>query len=1632
MGNIFDDINDVDSSLEVMTEAVYPESIQYMKTLNKQMYLPQGNPIGKGNLCFIYSYNLNDSIRVMTDKKNFNNKKHYKYYFYNMMYVGKLYNRNYRLRDFDIRKEYYQKVEDLTDLQTIINLNNIANNNRNMFYETFRYLEIFDNICAKLPIMKYIELYWSFMNKVYHTQIKGYNNRFVLVNLDLFTMDDKADLKENLKNPLYMIYYTTFRYPEYLKGVDIDFYFYTGKKILKINPTMCNKETYATLRAEMTRIMKGTVSDTKLDNIMNAGEISVKEVEADTVAKVTDVLAPVASGEMIQTTEELKKLAVKTTVEKDIDKKVKTKTKEEITDDKTEVNSEVVSKAVSDEIDKDREMIEKIYYQSKNSQPKKSEASTARDKLIRKEQENIAVGNMTIAEIKKIKSNDILVPERDVSRVVKSTNENIKKVRFANMDKEYNKKLMKKDIVNSFLALNDKSIPMFIIDVNVDDTSDELNYKETYTVTLEDTNRKRHVIKVDIPKFIDDKFVYIGGNKKVIKYQNYFFPVVKIAPNMVQIVTNYNKMTVERVENRSISSVERLKKIISKHEELKEFFTMGNVFSNNLNHLTTLEYDDLSKIISSFKYEKTNIMFDQSVAKSYMEEHGIHNEDERKIFIGIVNGENCFIDCDTQEDEKGRTITDIILDTLPDEFSASYAKTKTPKRLMYTRVKVMEQFVSVGMLLGFWCGLSNVLKSLKLEYRLEDKVPSHLEANEEFLKFEDCVMVYKDTIPTALIMNGFKLFDTTKYPLVSFDEKEPYIDYIKKIYGSAIIENALMNTYEFGVDPITLEICKNLNLPDNLLDLFVYAVNLLSDSQYIVDINQNLSRIRNNEIIPAILYERLAKNYVTYRNSNGRKKFSVPRDSVIKEILALKTVEDYSTLNPTLEMETLHSVSAKGFRGVNLDEAYTVPKRSYDPSMIGIISPGTPPDGNVGINKTLTLEPNITNLRGYTLDKHENMKELKDVNLFSPGELSIPLGATIDDPSRLGHAIKQSKHVIPVKSSAPVLISNGMEEVARFHLTSNFVINAEEDGEIVDYDEETKVMIARYKSGKCRAIDLSPKIVKNGGGGFFLSNILVPKYKVGDKFKRDDVLAYHKDFFKDDEFNNCRMVMGTLAKVAIMSTYNTYEDGTFITHKFAEDASTEMVFCKSAVIGKNSNVFYMVEKGQEVSVGDALIRFDTSYEDETINTLLANLGEKEKESILEGARNEIKCKYSGTIEDIKIYPTIDLEEMSPSLRKIVNRYYKGINKKKAFLEKYDEESKNSIVKCGILCDEVSHAIEPNKFGVIRGEHVEDSVLIEFYIKHAEPLEIGSKIANFTALKNTIGEIIPEGYEPYSDYRKDEEVSTFIASNSILNRMTPSILLTALGNKCIIELKRHLEELNFDREKMEKLIYRFFSAFDKTGKNTKKYKALFEPMSDTKFKQYFKKLFENENAYLILDIVDYERSIGIDDISDAAKVLGVPLYEYVYTPHLTMDKEQVICTKEPVPVGYINIKRTQQTVMKKNGISTEIADRSALTNQVSGKDKNGRESDMENTMLTIMGMHNTIKELNAPRADDGHMKQQMLRDIATNGYTRLADMEDLIENKTTLNTVDVYFLGMGIKTDLVTRGLMVNKTLKEEL
>ena len=72
--------------------------------------------------------------------------------------------------------------------------------------------------------------------------------------------------------------------------------------------------------------------------------------------------------------------------------------------------------------------------------------------------------------------------------------------------------------------------------------------------------------------------------------------------------------------------------------------------------------------------------------------------------------------------------------------------------------------------------------------------------------------------------------------------------------------------------------------------------------------------------------------------------------------------------------------------------------------MTGTISPISSPDAGCGLNKSLTLEPEIMNIRGYVKvpEKEKDYNDLKDVNLFSAGELTMPGAARNDDATRVG------------------------------------------------------------------------------------------------------------------------------------------------------------------------------------------------------------------------------------------------------------------------------------------------------------------------------------------------------------------------------------------------------------------------------------------------------------------------------------------------------------------------------------------------------------------------------------------------------------------------------------------------------
>lgn len=227
-----------------------------------------------------------------------------------------------------------------------------------------------------------------------------------------------------------------------------------------------------------------------------------------------------------------------------------------------------------------------------------------------------------------------------------------------------------------------------------------------------------------------------------------------------------------------------------------------------------------------------------------------------------------------------------------------------------------------------------------------------------------------------------------------------------------------------------------------------------------------------------------------------------------------------------------------------------------------------------------------------------------------------------------------------------------------------------------------------------------------------------------------------------------------------------------------------------------------------------------------------------------------------------------------------------------------------------------------------------------------------------------------------------------------------------------------------RTNMMKVLIDTFNILDPSGTNSANYKKQLEVLSDEEFDKWATSFFEDKKAQLYWEIEEFERDMDIRNIEKAANYIGIPLFEYVALPYINKDDNTITVTPQKVPVGYIHQKRMQQMLAKKNNGSTNIQQRNPKTGQVTSEDKNARNTDVETYSMVAIGANQALAEFMGPRADDAVAKNEMLSDISKNGYVSYNDLTNNPENKTSLNTLDVYFTLMGFKTNLIFGGNML--------
>ncbi|MBR6289274.1 MAG: NUDIX domain-containing protein [Acholeplasmatales bacterium] len=956
-----------------------------------------------------------------------------------------------------------------------------------------------------------------------------------------------------------------------------------------------------------------------------------------------------------------------------------------------------------------------------------------------------------------------------------------KNMTFVNFDKNYS---LDKDIINIFRHFATCVRPMVIRDLKVSDSSTAYDRTSLYDVDMEDYRGKRYNIKLDIPIMEDNRFL-LRGNSKSIQSQFFNAPIIKTEVDVCQLISNYSKLFLYRfgsTAGKSTPIVNRIVKTIDKYKGTKIKVVNGYNLKVSNKYQLPMDYIDLSCIYSHIETPDMTIFFNQDEIRSkYIIEEGkgipfaYHKKENAVIYFKLDSSDFSF----------DKLLYDILNRADP-EFGEVFATTKNPNSGTYVRAKVMATYIPVAVIIAYYIGLRPLLDRAKIIYKIEDKLTKEdrMDLNNDWIQFSDGYVIYKQSYTANLLLNGLKTCSTQLFSIADIDNKNTYLEILDD-FGGRIKADGLDNFRDLFIDPMVKESLEFYKLPTDFIDVLLYGTSLLADNKFIKHTDTSSRRLRRYQLIAVYTYKVLSSAYAQYsimlKHSHNNAIFTVKRSAVIDAFLADTITSDDSCINALRDVETTNAVTTKGPSGMNSARAYSLDKRSFDESMLNVLGMSTGFAGNVGITRQTTMEANITP-DGY-VKQTDDTSEMNDANTLTATEALIPMSSTHDDPMRVAMSFVQtSKHEVRTEESDPLLVTSGADEAMVYLSTNRFAYKAKMKGKVLEVTD--KYIVVEYEDGSKDFINLQETIEHNSDGGYYVPLKLdaVKGLRVGQKIDKDQVLAYDKYSFSNSlgESDNLAYNVGKIAKVAVVNTDEGFEDSGIISASMAKKLATRIDIGYDAIVNADSKVFKIAKVGDHIEASDSLLVWEDAFDDEDSDDILAALANN-GEDFSELGKRKLKSEVTGVLKSIKIYRTVELDALSPSVRKIVEEYEAPIKETLAVAEKYGI-SKSKVP--------AAYSLAPN--GKLKKS--QNAIYIEFFVEYLDTVGIGDKVVYNAANKAVEKSIFPEGLEPYTSFRPNEIIDAFVSEVSIDKRLVTSSIISGALNKLMVELDRSVKDI----------------------------------------------------------------------------------------------------------------------------------------------------------------------------------------------------------------------------------------------
>ena len=257
-----------------------------------------------------------------------------------------------------------------------------------------------------------------------------------------------------------------------------------------------------------------------------------------------------------------------------------------------------------------------------------------------------------------------------------------------------------------------------------------------------------------------------------------------------------------------------------------------------------------------------------------------------------------------------------------------------------------------------------------------------------------------------------------------------------------------------------------------------------------------------------------------------------------------------------------------------------------------------------------------------------------------------------DDPKRINFIGIQNGHTIAADGYKQPAFRTGYEYIVPYKAGKLYCATAKDDGIVITKTD--KLLTVKYKDNNIESIPLGKRYGRMEGSVY--PHSLISDLNTNDKFKKDGYLSYNTQFFEKDWLDSSRLILkfSKMTTVALSMTSDVFEDSSAISKELSAEMSTSIIKDKSFVIDFAKNIINILPEGTVVEPNAILF----TILDE--NTDYSNLSDSTIEMLQSLASLSPKAKVNGIIDKYEIRYNGELQDMSPSFRKLATKLDKEL------------------------------------------------------------------------------------------------------------------------------------------------------------------------------------------------------------------------------------------------------------------------------------------------------------------------------------------------------------------------------------